>query len=50
MIDIVPAGIAGIRLLRPTVQRDARGSFVRIVHEDIFAAHGLPTHFAEQYY
>jgi dTDP-4-dehydrorhamnose 3,5-epimerase len=50
MIEIVPGKIAGVRRLRPTVQRDRRGSFVKIVHEDIFAAHGLPTRFAEQYY
>lgn len=50
MIEIVPAGIAGVHVLRPTVQRDARGIFVKIVHEDIFAAHGLPARFAEQYY
>lgn len=50
MIEITPAKVAGVRLLRPTVQRDARGSFVKFVQEDVFAAHGLPARFAEQYY
>lgn len=50
MFEIIPGKLAGVRLLRPTVRRDPRGSFVKIVHEDIFAAHGLLARFAEQYY
>lgn len=50
MIELVPTSIAGVRLLRPMVQRDARGSFMKIVHENMFAAHGLPARFVEQYY
>lgn len=49
MIEIVPARIAGVRLLRARVQRDARGRFMKFVHEGTFAAHGLPSRFAEQY-
>ncbi len=50
MIEIVPAQIEGVRIVRPAVQSDPRGTFVKTVHEEIFAAHGLPTQFAEQYY
>lgn len=50
MIEIVPGKIAGVRLVRPTARRDRRGSFVKFLQEDIYAAHGIPTRFAEQYY
>lgn len=50
MIKITPGKIAGVRLLRPAAKPDCRGSFVKFVQEDIFAAHGIPTSFAEQYY
>ena len=50
MIEITPGEIAGVHVLRPAVQSDARGSFVKIVAEDIFSRHGIPVNFAEQYY
>jgi len=50
MIEITPVKIGGVFLLRPTARRDFRGSFVKILEEDAFATHGLPTTFAEQYY
>ena len=50
MIGITPGKIAGVRLLRPTVQHDRRGNFVKVVQEDVFAAHGMPARFAEQFY
>ncbi len=50
MIKIVPGEIGEVFLLRPTARRDPRGSFVKILEEDTFAKHGLPTTFAEQYY
>ena len=50
MIEIVPGKIAGVGLLRPAAKHDSRGSFVKFFQEDVFAAHGMPTRFAEQYY
>lgn len=50
MIEIVAGTIAGVRLLSPTVRRDARGSFVKFLQQDIYTEHGIPTRFAEQYY
>jgi dTDP-4-dehydrorhamnose 3,5-epimerase len=50
MIEIIPAQIDGVRIVRPMVQADPRGTFVKFVHERIFSEHGLPTRFAEQYY
>jgi len=50
MFEITKGKIAGVRLLRPMVRRDLRGSFVKIVHDDIFATHGISARFAEQYY
>lgn len=50
MIKVTPGKIAGVRLLQPTPYSDARGSLVKTIREDIFAGHGIPTKFAEQYY
>ena len=50
MIGITPGRIAGVRRLRPTAQHDSRGTFIKLVQEDVFAVHGLSTRFAEQYY
>jgi len=50
MIEITPGEIDGVLMLRPTARRDRRGSFVKILEEDTFAKHGIPTSYAEQYY
>lgn len=50
MIEIIPAQVDGVRMVRSMVQSDPRGTFVKTLHEAIFTKHGLPTHFAEQYY
>jgi dTDP-4-dehydrorhamnose 3,5-epimerase len=50
MIDVETTEIEGVFTLRPTVQRDSRGSFVKILHADIFLERGLPIIFSEQYY
>lgn len=50
MIEITPGKIAGVRLLRPTVRHDPRGSFAKFLQEDIYTEHGIPTRYAEQYY
>ncbi len=49
MFDIVETVIPGCRQLLPTVRGDARGRFVKVFHEESFAAAGLATGFAEQY-
>ncbi len=49
MFDIVETALPGCRQLFPTVRGDARGRFVKVFHEEAFAAAGLPTGFAEQY-
>lgn len=50
MIEIIPGQIAGVRVLRPAVRSDARGRLVKTVEEDVFAKHGIPTRFVEQYF
>jgi dTDP-4-dehydrorhamnose 3,5-epimerase len=50
MFKITQAKIDGVRLIRPVVQHDARGFFVKIVHKEFLADHGIATDFAEQYY
>jgi dTDP-4-dehydrorhamnose 3,5-epimerase len=50
MIDITAARIPGAKFLRSAQQVDLRGRFVKTMHRDIFAAHGIPTQYAEQYY
>ena len=49
MFDIVETIIPGCRQLLPAVRGDARGRFVKVFHEEAFAAAGLATDFAEQY-
>ena len=50
MIDVSPGKIAGVKLIRPSAQRDLRGTFVKTMHADIFSKHGIPIQYAEQYY
>lgn len=50
MFDLKPSKIAGCFVLQPKVVEDARGRFVKVFHEQAFAAQGLKTAFAEEYY
>lgn len=50
MIEVTPGRIAGVCRLRPAAKHDRRGHFIKFMQEDVFAAHGLPTRFAEQYF
>ena len=50
MIEIAPGKIEGVRIMRPTERCDQRGRFVKILQEDVFSKHGIPTAYAEQYY
>lgn len=42
--------IAGCYELQPVVRRDARGSFVKVLHAPEFKKLGLETRFTEEYY
>jgi dTDP-4-dehydrorhamnose 3,5-epimerase len=50
VIEIAPGNIEGVRILRPTARCDRRGRLVKILQEDVFSKHGIPTAYAEQYY
>jgi len=50
MFEITQAKIGGVRIIRPVVQHDFRGFFVKTVHKEFFAENGIPTDFVEQYY
>jgi dTDP-4-dehydrorhamnose 3,5-epimerase len=50
MIDVSAGKIAGVKLIRPTVQRDRRGTFVKTMHAEIFSKHAIPMQYVEQYY
>lgn len=50
MFAVEACRIPGLRLLRPHIAADARGRFVKIMHAEFFAAHGMRTDFREQYY
>jgi len=50
VFDLKPSKLAGCFELQPKVFDDARGRFVKVFHEQTFAAQGLETNFAEEYY
>lgn len=50
MFDLKPSKLPGCYELQPKVFDDDRGRFVKIFHEQTFAAQGLATNFAEEYY
>jgi dTDP-4-dehydrorhamnose 3,5-epimerase len=50
MFAVEQCSIPGLRLLRPRIAGDSRGKFVKIMHAEFFAAHGLRWDFREQYY
>ena len=50
MFELKPSKLAGCYELQPKVFQDARGCFVKIFHTPTFAAQGLETIFAEEYY
>ena len=47
MIATTPTPLEGLRILEPTVHRDARGYFFEAYNERDFKEAGLPTHFAQ---
>lgn len=50
MFDVIETGLPGCVEMQPIVRGDARGRFVKTVHADAFAEHGLRSDFVEQYY
>jgi len=49
-MNIMPIAIPGCFEIRPHIFKDNRGSLVKMVHQEIFEAHGLITNFAEEFY
>ncbi len=50
MFEVEQCRIPGLRLLHPRIAVDARGKFIKIMHAEFFAAHGMRSDFREQYY
>lgn len=50
MFELKPSKLAGCFELQPKVFDDVRGRFVKVFHEQAFAAQGLETNFTEEYY
>lgn len=50
MFELNHSQLRGCFELQPKVLADARGKFVKVFHEQAFAALGLQTDFAEEYY
>jgi dTDP-4-dehydrorhamnose 3,5-epimerase len=50
LFQVMPLDLPGCVELRPRVQGDERGRFVKTFHRDVFAGLGLTTDYAEDYY
>jgi len=50
VFELKRSNLPGCLELQPKKFDDARGSFVKVFHEQEFAAQGLETNFAEEYY
>jgi len=50
MFELKPSKLTGCFEIQPKVFDDARGRFVKVFHEKLFAEQGLETNFAEEYY
>lgn len=46
-VSVEKTAIPDVVLVQPDVFRDARGFFTEVFREDVFASHGLPTHFVQ---
>jgi len=49
-VDFLPTAIPGCFEIKPRVQEDERGLFVKTFHADAFRERGLAYSFAEEYY
>jgi dTDP-4-dehydrorhamnose 3,5-epimerase len=50
MFDVISTEMPGCYEIQPRVFNDARGRFVKVFHQDLFAERGLETRFSEEYY
>jgi dTDP-4-dehydrorhamnose 3,5-epimerase len=50
MFELNATQLPGCFELQPKAIGDKRGRFVKVFHSQVFAAHGLETNFAEEYY
>jgi len=50
VFELKPSKLPGCFELQPKAFEDARGKFVKVFHERMFAEKGLVTNFAEEYY
>jgi dTDP-4-dehydrorhamnose 3,5-epimerase len=50
MIELKPTSLTGCFELKHKVFDDVRGRFIKVFHTQAFAANGLETNFAEEYY
>lgn len=50
MFEVIATAIPGCVEIRPQLHDDERGRFVKVFHRQAFAAHGLATDYAEEYY
>lgn len=49
-IKLIKTSIPGCYEINPPIFTDERGIFVKTFHQEVFAAHGLVSEFAEEYY
>jgi dTDP-4-dehydrorhamnose 3,5-epimerase len=47
-MQILPAEIADVRVIRPVRHVDSRGFFSEIFREDVLCTHGIATHFVQE--
>ena len=49
-MELVPTELPGLKLLRPKIFQDARGSFVKTFHRDFFREHGMDFEPREEFF
>lgn len=48
-MEFIETNIPGVIIIQATVQRDSRGSFVKVFHSDLFKVHGMQPFWNESY-
>ena len=49
-MELVPTELSGLKLIRPKIFQDARGSFVKTFHREFFRDHGLDFEPREEFF
>jgi dTDP-4-dehydrorhamnose 3,5-epimerase len=49
-MELVPTELPGLKLIRPKIFQDARGSFVKTFHADFFREHGIAFEPREEFF